>query len=94
MDSNKLIVFPMTLLSVAALYSYGNSSRCGWTLTPVLRGQQYENQLADHQKCNTGEINISYQRRRKKERKNWQGHGSAHGEEIKGGAALWGQRER
>lgn len=30
----------------------------------------------------------------KKERKNWQGHGSAHGEEIKGGAALWGQRER
>lgn len=30
----------------------------------------------------------------KKERKNWQGHGSAHGEEIKRGAALWGQRER
>lgn len=36
--------------------------------TSVLRGQQYENQLADHQKCNSGEINISYQRIRKKER--------------------------
>lgn len=34
MNSNKSIVFPTTLLSVAALYKYGNSSgsRCGWTL--------------------------------------------------------------
>lgn len=49
--------------------------------------------LTEHQKIMT-EVKTSYQER-KKERKNRRGHGSAHGEEkIKGGAALWGQRER
>lgn len=34
-------------------------------------------------------------RKREKERTTRRGHGSAHGEEkIKGGAALWGQRDR